>query len=444
MSLIKYPKDLAEVVHSEIKIKHPSLSIVNLVSLFEIMYFASIKTEESEPIIFNIVYLNSPEQDSNQPEEISHDHWSIVKFSDPILFNLQNIIKLAKASDPRSSSLAVYHDDENKLYILGLIDQGNRYYDYVNYETDLRPERPGFFQASLEGPGNIVAYIQHKKIAELRVNLIAQRAINVFSEGPIRDTLQAGLDSYLKSIKRKVPSKIDDSINDLENELTKYWFSTICRLILRIKSYRHGGALLFSNVRKESGLNVKYPISYSRLRLSLIKRAVNKANLLYKSDFIDNLIEEDEDIPLRLYLKEKGFEDNLDELKSEIDGSLWFISLLSRVDGLVLLNRRLDVRGFGVEIKSPGDVPDNIFICSNRRPANNSLRVVDYNHFGTRHRSMMRYCWKYEDTVGFVISQDGDVRAITKQNDKLLIWDNIQLQAQTFIRKRSLKRKLSK
>ncbi len=157
MPLIKYPKDLAEVVHSEIKRKHTSLSIENLVSLFEIMYFASIKTEESEPIIFNIVYLNSPEQDPNQLEEVSHDHWSIVEFSDPILFNLQNIIKLAKASDPRSSSLAVYHDDENTLIILGLIDQGNRYYDYVNYEIDLRPERPGVFQASLEGPGNIIA-----------------------------------------------------------------------------------------------------------------------------------------------------------------------------------------------------------------------------------------------------------------------------------------------
>lgn len=443
MLLIKYPKDLAEVVHSEINRKHSSLSIGNLVSLFETMYFASIKTEESESIIFNIVYLDSPEQDPNQLEVVSHDHWSIVKFSDPILFNLQNIIKLTKASDPRSSSLAIYNDAENQLYILGLIDQGNRYYDYVNYEADLRPDRPGIFQASLEGPGNIVAYIQHKKIAELRVNLIVQRAIDVFSEGPIRDTLHAGLDSYLKSIKSKLPTTIAGSIDDLKDELTKYWFSAICRLILRIKSYRHGGALLFSNVRKESGLNVKYPIFYSRLRLSLIKRAVNKINLLHKSNIIDNLIEDEENIPLRLYLDEKGFEDKLDELKSEIEGSLWFISLLSRVDGLILLNRRLDVRGFGVEIKS-SDVPDNIFLCSNRIPTNNSLTAVDYNHFGTRHRSMIRYCWKYENTVGFVISQDGDVRAITKQNDKLLIWDNIQLQAQTFLRKRLLKRKLSK
>ncbi len=409
-------------------------------SLFETMYFASIKTEESEPIIFNIVYLDSPEKGSSQLYESPHDHWSIVQFSDPIIFNLQNIIKLAKASDPRSSSLAVYNDKENKLYIFGLIDQGNRYYDYVNYETELRPERPGIFQASLEMPGNIIAYINHKKIAELRVNLIVQRAINVFSEGPIRDTLNAGLNSYLSSIKRKLSPTVAETIIDSEDELTKYWFSAICRLILRIKSYRHGGALLFSNARKDSGLTIKYPISYSRLRLSLIKRAVNRANLLHKSKLIDNLINDEEDIPLELYLEERGFDDNLVQLKSEIDGSLWFISLLSRVDGLILLNRRLDVRGFGVEIKS-SEVPDNIFRCSNRIPTKTSLQPADYNHFGTRHRSMMRYCWNYEDTVGFVVSQDGEVRAITKQNDQLLIWDNIQLQAQTFIPKRIFRTK---
>ena len=241
---------------------------------------------------------------------------------------------------------------------------------------------------------------------------------------------------------RKLPTK-KTYINDLESDLTKYWFSNVCRLILRIKSYRHGGALLFSNERIESGLNVKYPISYSRLRLSLIKRSVNLANLSHTSSYIENMIENDKEIPSKLYLKEKGFEDNLNELKSEIDGSLWFISLLSRVDGLILLNRRLDVRGFGVEIKS-SDVPSNIFTCSNRNPTKKSLKTVDYNHFGTRHRSMMRYCWNYENAVGFVISQDGDVRAITKHNDNLLISDNIQLQAQIFIRKRLLKRKINR
>lgn len=104
------------------------------------------------------------------------------------------------------------------------------------------------------------------------------------------------------------------------------------------------------------------------------------------------------------------------------------------------VTKRLDVRGFGVEIKS-SSIPEKIFTCSTQIPKNYSFEEVDYNHFGTRHRSMMRYCWNYPNAVGFVISQDGDVRAMTKYDDKLIIWDNIKLQAYTFVKRRLLRRK---
>lgn len=441
MELVKYPKDLASVVFSEIKRKNASFpSLELLTSLFETMYFASIKTEESEPIIFNIVYLDSSNPDPEPPERIVQDRWGFVNFSNPIELNLSNVIKLAKASDPRTSSLAIHHNENDEIFIWGLIDQGNRYHDYVNFESEEGPERPGVFQASLEGPGNIVAYTQYQKIAELRVNRIVRGIVDVFARGPIKDALQVGINSYLQSVKRRVGLTAYNDRPNWDEEFTEYWFSTICRLILRIKNYGHGGALLFSNVRAERGLNVKYPVSYNRLRLALINRATNLAESTYASDQIFDHIENDEDIPLDLYLEESTTEENLRNIRSEIDGSLWFISLLSRVDGLVLLNKRMDVRGFGVEIKSPFD-PDSIFTCSTQVPTEKSLKEVDYNHFGTRHRSMMRYCWNYNDAVGFVISQDGDVRAMTKHDDKLLIWDNIKLQAYTFIKRRLLKRR---
>jgi hypothetical protein len=49
------------------------------------------------------------------------------------------------------------------------------------------------------------------------------------------------------------------------------------------------------------------------------------------------------------------------------------------------------------------------------------------NHFGTRHRSMMRHCAAYPDSVGFVVSQDGDVRAISRVGEQIVLWDNIRL-----------------
>ena len=104
------------------------------------------------------------------------------------------------------------------------------------------------------------------------------------------------------------------------------------------------------------------------------------------------------------------------------------------------MSKHLSVRGFGVEIKS-SMTPDGVYIASTHIPIESNLKEVDYNHFGTRHRSMMRYCWNYPGSVGFVVSQDGDVRAMTKYDKKLIIWDNIKLQAYTFIKRRLFKRR---
>ena len=46
--------------------------------------------------------------------------------------------------------------------------------------------------------------------------------------------------------------------------------------------------------------------------------------------------------------------DDLDERRSELDGAIWFIPLLTRVYELVLLNQ-LEIQGFRVR-KCPGDV----------------------------------------------------------------------------------------
>ena len=64
MGLVKHPEDIARVVYNVIKKGNEVFPPENvLIELFEILYFSSIKTEESEPIIFNIVYLDPNEPD---------------------------------------------------------------------------------------------------------------------------------------------------------------------------------------------------------------------------------------------------------------------------------------------------------------------------------------------------------------------------------------------
>jgi hypothetical protein len=40
---------------------------------------------------------------------------------------------------------------------------------------------------------------------------------------------------------------------------------------------------------------------------------------------------------------------------------------------------------------------------------------------------MMRYCAQEPGSLGFVISEDGEVRAFTSVNSRLVMWENIKL-----------------
>jgi hypothetical protein len=178
MSTNQFPRDLADAVSSVLKTKasrriKPEL----LTELFEAMYFASLKTEESQPIAFHAVYIDPKDPDPAPPERIVKDRWSYVKLSKPIRATISNLIKIAKASDSRTSSLAIFPDSNGRLAVWGFIDQGNRYHDFVNHDLDSAPERPGIFQASVMGIGHLVAYSGLWKIAELRNNRVLREFI---------------------------------------------------------------------------------------------------------------------------------------------------------------------------------------------------------------------------------------------------------------------------
>ncbi len=87
----------------------------------------------------------------------------------------------------------------------------------------------------------------------------------------------------------------------------------------------------------------------------------------------------------------------------------------------------LKVQGFGVEITRRRD-PDKVYAARGAQIGKGNLRQIDFARFGTRNRSMMQYCHHHPGSIGFVISQDGDIRAMTRLPRGLVLWENIRLQ----------------
>jgi Probable sensor domain DACNV len=440
----QFPKDLASAVHSELLRRNtspPQLEV--LVELFESMYFASLKTEESRPVLFHVAYVDPQKPDPSPPKTLVHDRWSCVRLSPPIAMSSANFAKIAPASDPRTSSFAVFYGIDGRLTVWGLIDQGNSYHDYVNFDSQSGPERPGIFQASIVGIGHVVAYIGYEKVAELRQNNLVRTAIDVFQSGKIHEALKAGIKSHLDSLRTGWPEEFPADFDDWEPPLIESWLGTLRRLLLRVQNIRHGGAFLMTPDQSRQGLLIKQKITYSRLRTALQRHAVVTAQQSIASGIIaEEYMEKDaEDMPVLLHLDEVVAGYYLEEIRSELAGVIWFISLLTRVDGLVLLDPNLEVQGFGVEITVPEE-PSEIHSAGDASASLWLLKKVDYQQYGTRHRSMMRYCAKYPGSVGFVISQDGDVRVMTNVDGRLILWENIQLQLPKFVSRKRFRRRL--
>lgn len=141
----------------------------------------------------------------------------------------------------------------------------------------------------------------------------------------------------------------------------------------------------------------------------------------------DKYVEYDKkQLPMRLYYDESIARSEEEDCDAELRGCVRFVSSLSRVDGLIHCDSELRVTGFGAEIVI-GEDPKSVMQSNAADPENKDLVRLEPSHFGMRHRSMMRYCGRYPSAIGFVISQDGDIRAVTAVGSRVYVWENVMV-----------------
>src|ERR1700722_20946775 len=95
----RYPKDLARRIHLRLGTKEkPPFPV--LVALFEVLYFASLKSEEAERITCRIAFVDRSDPDPNPPERRVNDRWHHFALGEELPFTVRNLAKLSKAVDP--------------------------------------------------------------------------------------------------------------------------------------------------------------------------------------------------------------------------------------------------------------------------------------------------------------------------------------------------------
>jgi hypothetical protein len=393
-----------------------------ITELMQCLYFASMQTEEGRPVKVNVTFI-----DHLHPEEtpvLTADAWRVTNFKTPSPFNVKTIVKLSQAADPWSSSLAVYYDNDHQLWIYGLVDQTIHAQRFIHHEGDSQPQLPGMFQVSITGIGCLAVTYDYELIAVLRQNTLVNKFLDVLHYGPVSEMLKADSRPLAVKLDRFIQQHYRRSFQgDSSAYALRIWQNTLSRLLLQVKQYHHGGAILITD--KTKGLTIKYEMDYPRLHEAMIE--------LLETTAAVSALEQPFTIKQRSQFSVDEFMDleiarmEHQEAENQLKGAIRFVGAQSCVDGLIVLNHRLEVCGFGAVIHEI-DPPSQIYFSETNKVTPAKLIPRDPDNFGTRHRSMMSYCWHNSDALGLVISQDGDLRAIKRLGGQLVIWENIKIQ----------------
>jgi hypothetical protein len=412
---------LAALVHQKlVSAKQPSPGPQIIGNVLQVVYMTSMKKEESEPLRCCVVFLDP----KTKPEgtDPSTDSWKAFPLANPVPLDARHLAKLSQSADPSAIVLAVFPNEKGELLIWGFLDQVAAHsLRFATWETNRAQTTPGAFHVAVNGVADITVYHSMSILAALKQDALVERYDAVLHKGPIYEHLKTLASQHIL----EVQSYFSNIATDVAGgTLSLQLGIAVARILLTIQKYRHGGALLIAG-DTAANVNVKHRLLYDRLPRAIshfAAQVIREDNVNHK--IYDHLLPGDKSVPSKVFREHVRADFGVRECQSEMAGCVKFIGSLSRVDGLVLMDRGLVIHGFGVEII---DVPEIATLYLADDEHGTVLREIPATEYGTRHRSMFRYCNAHEDSLGFVVSQDGLIRSIKRVGEKLIMWENVQV-----------------
>ncbi len=424
----QYPHHLARLVAERLRGdggRAPPETV--LTELLETLYFASLGSDRRR-VFSTVSYLDPAEADCEPPPRRSAENPAIVRFERPLRFDVRTLQKLGRAAEPAVASLAVYGDRKRGLFVWGMLDQGLDHgppqAGNASPETPVA-DWPEVLRVVVTGPGNLAVYCRGALLASLVQNTLVEQHHAVLWAGPVHAILRENLRAWLADQARRCvgpghaaaaiaadrpPQPTDPDEDQREEQFVGRAIRALGSVLAGIRGHRRGGGLLIVPHDSLDGLSVGYLARYDRLPTAL-------------ADLIECRLRRHRP---RSAEQTAGFLAELEKRQGEVAGAIRLMAALSGAGGVVLLERGLGVRGFGVEIRVEDSLGD-VFLACDVRASATRLRRAELAHFGARQQALIRYCAKNPGSLGLVVSRDGDVQAVTLLDGKVILWENVDL-----------------
>ena len=341
----------------------PSATVLD--EVMSVLLNVSCMREEARFSSFRVCFLDL---DTGFLDSYIYAH--TMKFEKPLVFSASTLHKLVPAIHPTMSYLNL--DIKSKPYMItGITASYTSWEKILKGETSVGSRMPDIPNFYVKGPGEIDGCFGEIPIVGYSFGKTVISRSDVFLSSLVADALRE-----------------NSSVSDPER------IHFLSRVLWHVSKYQHGGALLFVQRRADCSkyLDIKYKLP---------------AKFLFREE--KSMIEESPTVRAK-------------ELVAYAD----FIAKLTMVDGAVVLTKNLGLVGFGAEIltdKMPRREPPMCFLNSD----DSEDFGKKFNDNGTRHRSGYRFCNTVAESVAIICSQDGTIKACTKHDGKVYVYNNILL-----------------
>ncbi len=428
------PYHLAQTVLRALSVSVPEPPPEDLLFyFFSALYEASFRSDQGTPLQGRVVWQAPEGGLGDGPEQL--------RLTPPIPLSTGSLVSLLAATQA-PATLLVSEGETHPLVICGIaLSQA-----YLLEQCLL--------SADLLGPAHLKVDAGLDYPIELRRNRLHFSMQNVFGRGPVRARLGSLLETLYPAVLNLLPAEIAGSPllaaesfplpgggvllqepQDWPRTLTQFWTNALILLLRQIGEAQRGGLVLLTPRRDRSAPEGSWLAPpqdgvYPQLRHLLEQRA--SAAIVRQTEAAEVLTSalrqhpspEALHLPENLLLPEPGLPSEALIRETEIAHAIQFLASLARPDGTLCLTPQLELLSFGGQPRLHA-LPERVYLAADE--AASDLTLISSRSFGPRNQALLSLCHQDPSAIGFAFTQDGDLRAMLRHEDKLIVWNTVNL-----------------
>lgn len=391
----------------------PEPPVLGLAGVLEIAYSASMEVDEGRSLKFGLLLMDI--------EEARSDNYTLLEFDDRRRLSVAEIKRLSSATGLSSTFIGIDFKDGHSA-IWGVVDVGHQWRLMQDAERSGGASLPLSLVILSRAPGTISLKFSDSLIQSVERGQAAHPASNVLKFGPVFEFFRPAILSFLATAHPNWAG--GDSDRFFFYSYGGEYLRFVARTLRYTEAFGHGGTVLVireDDVEKSRNLlSYKYSVTDCDIWGDLLRYSRNRWDEIESFKKVTTATGATaEEFSHWNKARVQG-----EKIERQLIDNSRFLSRLTQVDGALVLTDKFRVLGFGAIILPEGKGDQKFRLCYDE-VGKDSL-TMDYGVYGTRHRSAIEFC-KSIDSVAFIISQDGAVKAVRKTSDEMYVWPSILL-----------------